>query len=71
MENNSEVAQLLEQIRLSYEAAKRGMEGAAITARHDFISKRMEDIQAVHQQLQTMIGENEATRLVAETLENS
>ena len=71
MENNSEVAQLLEHIRLSCEAAKRGMEGTAITARHDFISKRMEDIQAAHQQLQTMVGENEATRLVVETLENS
>ena len=71
MKHKSEVAQLLEQIRLSYEAAKRGMEGTAITAPHDFINKRMEDIQAAHQQLQRAVGEKEATRLMAETLENS
>ena len=42
-ESKSEVARLMQQITLEYEAAKRGMSGlAAGTARHDFIIARME-----------------------------
>ncbi|MBV9228372.1 MAG: hypothetical protein JOZ18_03590 [Chloroflexi bacterium] len=70
MQNQSEVARLLESIRLSYEAAQRAMTQPAITAPHEFITKRMEHVQAVHSQLKTLVGEQEATKLVVEALDN-
>ena len=70
MENQSEVARLLEQIRLSYEAAKLGMQGVAITAPHEFITKRMENMQQAHAVLEGIVGSDEAVKLVVETLEN-
>jgi hypothetical protein len=42
MEQGSEVARLMRQIDLELEAAERGMYGFAITARHDFITARMQ-----------------------------
>ena len=36
----SEVARLLQQIEMEYEAAKRGLEGYAIVSRHEFITAR-------------------------------
>lgn len=72
MENSSEVARLRESIRLSYEAARRALNDPAFgSAKHEFITKRMEGIQHAHAALQTLVGEEAATRLVAETLENA
>ncbi len=42
MEQGSEVARLMRQIDLELEAAQRGLYGFAITARHDFITARMQ-----------------------------
>jgi hypothetical protein len=42
MEQGSEVARVMQQIELELEAAQRGMNGFAITARHDFINARMQ-----------------------------
>lgn len=70
MENKSEVAKLLEEIRRSYESAKLGMHGTAITAPHEFITKRMEHIQEVHVVLQGVVGSETAMKLITETLEN-
>ncbi|GCE29468.1 hypothetical protein KDA_49520 [Dictyobacter alpinus] len=69
--NNSEVARLLENIRLSYESAYTAMHGPAISATHEFISKKLENIQSSHVQLQTIVGEHEAMKLVAETLDTA
>ena len=41
-ENKSEVASMMRQIDLELEAAQRAMYGSAITARHDFITARMQ-----------------------------
>ncbi len=41
-ECRSEVARLMRQIDLELEAAQRGLYGFAITARHDFITARMQ-----------------------------
>src|SRR5712692_11452558 len=41
-ECRSEVARLMRQIDLEREAAERGLYGFAITARHDFITVRMQ-----------------------------
>lgn len=69
MQNNSEVAQLLESIRLSYESAYLAMHGVAIVAKHEFISKKLENVQCFHAQLQTIVGEHEAIKLVVQTLD--
>ncbi len=69
MQGNSEVARLLESIRLSYESAYLALHGPAIVAKHEFISKKMENIQEDHAELQTIVGAPEAIRLVAETLD--
>ena len=42
MEQGSEVARLMRQIDLELEAAQRGLCGFASTARHDFITARMQ-----------------------------
>ncbi|QBD75202.1 hypothetical protein EPA93_04010 [Ktedonosporobacter rubrisoli] len=68
MPNNSEVARLLENIRLSYESAYLAMHGPAIVGRHEIITRKMENMQKDQAQLQTIVGEQEANRLVAETL---
>ncbi|HLG66159.1 MAG TPA: hypothetical protein VKY19_29850 [Ktedonosporobacter sp.] len=70
MHNNSEVAELLENIRLSYEAAHAALYGPAIVGRHEFISRKMECMQQDHEKLQTIVGKRVAIKLVAETLEN-
>ena len=65
----SEVAQLLQQIEAEYAAAKRGLHGLAEgAARHDFITKRMENLGSCHEKLATLIGKDKAIELLAETI---
>lgn len=67
-ENRSEVAQLLSQITDEYEAALRGLSGIAYgTSQHDFITAKMENMGQLHQQLQTLVGDN-AISLIADRL---
>jgi|GEM_PF-1193488 hypothetical protein len=64
-EGKSDVARLLRQIDLEYEAAQQGITGLAVgTARHDFINARMEQVAVYQEQLATCVGETEATRLI-------
>lgn len=64
-ENTGEVARLLRQIDLEYEAAQRGLNGLAAVARHQFITARMEAIGHFQSALEEMVGEQEAARLLA------
>jgi hypothetical protein len=69
-ENKSEVARLRQRIAQEYEAATRGLTGLAYgTAKHEFITRRMEQIGSCHETLKHLVGEQEATRMLAETLE--
>jgi hypothetical protein len=69
-ENRSEVARLRQRIAEEYEAAMRGLSGLAYgTAKHEFITRRMEQIGTCHETLKQLVGEQEATRMLAETLE--
>ena len=69
-ESHSEIARLRQRIAEEYEAATRGLSGfASGSAKHQFITKRMERIGSYHETLQHLVGEREATRIVAETLE--
>ena len=68
-ENQSEVARLRQQIADEYTAAQRALNGLAFgTSKHRFITAKMERIGACHQQLQTLVGEQEATRMMNDTL---
>ncbi len=65
----SEVARLKEQIACEYQAAQAGLSGlAAGTSQHAFITAKIENIERCREQLSTLIGSEEAARLVNETL---
>ena len=65
-ENHSEVARLLAQIDMEYEAAQRGLTGLASgRSSHQFITARLERISDLHTSLQALVGES-ATALLAE-----
>ena len=71
-ENKSEVARVLEQIELEFQAARSGLYGLAFgSAKHEFITSKMEQMGHLHERLQTMVGEQEAVKLLAETLEKA
>ncbi len=64
------VAQLLQQINLKYEAATRGLTGSSAgSAKHSFITARLEQIGVYHEQLASLVGEVQATQLVIELTE--
>jgi len=66
--NRSEVARLMQQIRLEYEAAQRGLTELAIVSNHAFITARMEAILAYQVALLEQVGPEEAAKLL-DTLE--
>lgn len=67
-EQRSEVARLLAQISSEYEAAQRGLFGlAAGYSQHDFITKRMETMSQLHEQLHDLVGDA-AIAMIAEQL---
>ncbi len=65
-EPKSEVARIRLLIEREYEAAEHLQSGLAITARHAFITARMENIGRYHEQLIPLVGENEANRVLCE-----
>jgi hypothetical protein len=66
----SEIAHLLQQIEQEYGAARSGLSGLASgVTRHAFITAKMERIDACHRALSGLLGEQEATRLVVEKIE--
>ena len=66
--NKSEVARILEQISLEYEAAHRIMyDYAAGAAKHQYISARMEKMGHLHSKLREIVGDS-AIEMVAETI---
>ncbi len=66
-ENQSEVARLMQEIELAYEAAQLALTGLAITARHDFINARQEHIAMCHEDLKKLVGEDQAIKMIYET----
>ncbi len=69
-EQRSEVARLLSQISTEYEAAQRGLTGLSYgTAKHDFITARMENMSQLHTELHDIVGDI-AIAMVAEQLKD-
>jgi hypothetical protein len=70
MENVSEIALLRRRIEEEYTAAQRALYAPAMIAKHEFITARMENMQKAHNELQKILGADEAIKLVASVLEN-
>lgn len=69
--NQSEVARLRKQYAEEYEAAQRGLSGFASSAsRHQFITKKMENMERCQSQLAKLVGERKAARLVSEAVKD-
>lgn len=69
--NNSEVARLRRQIELEYQAMQAGLNGYAITARHNIIEHRYDAIGLHHERLIQILGEQKAAEVVIEVLETT
>lgn len=70
-EIKSEVAYLRKRILGEHQAAMLGLTGLSSgTSQHDFITAKMENMRKCQEQLNTLVGEQEATKIVAEVLEN-
>lgn len=67
-DNQSEVRRLLQRIEQEYQAAQAALNGYAVTARHDFITARLENMGRARDRLQQLVGDK-ATRLMAECIE--
>lgn len=69
MENKSEVARILSQIAQEYEAGSNGLHGLAQgTARHSFITARMENMAKLQNELEKLVGD-QAIRMIATRLD--
>jgi hypothetical protein len=53
----SEVKRLLEEITLHYEAATRALTSPSIMAPHEFIQKRMEEIEIIRNKITGILGD--------------
>lgn len=67
-ENQSEVARLLRQIEMEYDAGRQALNGYASVSHHDFITRKMENMHTIYKQLAEHVGGQEAIRLVANHL---
>jgi hypothetical protein len=57
---------------LEYEAAQRGLSGISQgTTRHAFITRRLENMAEHHKALEELVGEQEATTILKDVLEQS
>jgi hypothetical protein len=66
MENKSEVARILAQIAQEHEAGKSGLLGLAEgTARHSFITARMENMAKLQSELEKLVGDRAMGLVVA------
>jgi F0F1-type ATP synthase gamma subunit len=66
---SSEVARILKNIEQEYQASKSALEGLSSgSARHDFISKRSENIAKQHETLSQIVGPEKAIALIANTI---
>ena len=66
--NRSEVARLIRDIEMQYMSAKWGLEGTAIKAPHEFITKQMENLGVIHEKLVELVGPDEAIKIVANSM---
>jgi len=67
--SHSEIAHIRAQIHLEYASSQAGLSGlAAGTARHEFITAKMERLAGLHTELIELVGEEEAISIIANTI---
>ena len=67
--HKSEVAHILAEIQEEYDSARQGLSGLAQgTSQHLFITRKMENIGKLHQNLGTIVGNDEAMALICQQL---
>jgi len=70
--NQSEVARLKAQIEAEVQAAQWALYGVALgAAQHQFITRRMERMGILHEELTELVGEEEGVRLLVQVMENT
>jgi hypothetical protein len=69
--SGSEVAQLLWQIEMETQAAQLAMNGYAAVAKHQFINHRYDAIGKYHEELQAIVGKQQAFTLMISAYEKS
>jgi len=62
----SEIARLRRLVELECEAMERGLNGYAITAKHEIIAHRYDRIDAYRQQLEQLTDKKQASKIIAE-----
>lgn len=68
--SKSEIARLSQQFAQEYQAAQWAAQGLVIgAARHEFITKRMENMGKIRQELARIMGDQAATETMAKVLE--
>ncbi len=65
--SQSEVARIRERIRLECEVMQQAMIGYAVVASHDSINHKYNALDTYREQLQPLVGEQEALRMLVET----
>jgi hypothetical protein len=69
--SGSEVTRLLKEIELTYQAAENGLAGlAAGTARHEFITAKMESLDRYRESLAQFVGAGQAMEMLVQVIEN-
>ncbi len=63
----SEVARLMRQIELECQAIKLALEGFAAVSNHETINHKYDTLGRCQEQLQPLVGEQEAQRIVFDT----
>jgi DNA-binding FrmR family transcriptional regulator len=70
MENKSEVARIMAQIEAMNQSLNQALKGLSEgTARHAFITARLERVQGFHEVLKPVVGKQKATEIICEVLE--
>jgi hypothetical protein len=62
----SEITRLRRLVELECEAMERGLNGYAITAKHEIIAHRYDRIDAYRQQLEQLTDKKQASKIIAE-----
>lgn len=71
-DNQSEVQRLREQIESEYQAATWGLHGLAEgISKHEFITHRMDAIGQIQEELEKLVGPEQARRIVVEQLDKA
>jgi hypothetical protein len=62
----SEIANLRHQIELECEAMRRGLTGFAMTAKHEIVAHKYDQLGIYQSQLEKLVGEEQALCMIAE-----